>query len=149
MRLVIQRVHRASVEVEDGPERSIGAGLAVFVAAGEGDTDDDLGYCVDKTVQLRIFPDDEGKMDRSLRDVGGDLLVVPNFTLYGDVSKGRRPGFFDAMDPGPAEGLFDAYVESVATDDEIGEVKAGEFGAMMNVELVNDGPVTIWVDSQE
>jgi D-tyrosyl-tRNA(Tyr) deacylase len=149
MRIVIQRVREASVEIEDGPERSIGRGLVVFVAAGEGDTKEDLKYCVDKTVHLRIFPDADGNFDRSLRDVGGDLLVVPNFTLYGDVSKGRRPGFYDAMDPGPAEELFDAYVESVAANDEIGDVQTGEFGAMMEVEVVNAGPVTIAVDSEE
>jgi len=147
MRLVLQRVSRASVEVEEGPERAIGVGLVVFVGAGEGDSDRDLEYCVDKTIHLRIFPDDEGRMDRSASEVGGDLLAVPNFTLYGDLSNGRRPEFFEAMDPGPAEELFDEYVRRLRSAEGIGAVEAGEFGAMMDVELVNDGPVTIWVDS--
>lgn len=149
MRLVIQRVSRGRVETDDGVDRSIGAGLVAFVGAGEGDDEEDLAYCVDKTVNLRIFPDDDGHMDRSLRDVGGDLLAIPNFTLYGDVTNGRRPEFFDAMDPGPAEDLFDAYVDRIRDHDDVGDVRAGEFGAMMEVEVVNDGPVTIWVDSRE
>lgn len=149
MRLLLQRASRASVTVDGTLEGEIDEGLVVFVAAGEGDTDDDLEYALDKTVNLRIFADEEGKMNRSVRDVGGGVLAIPQFTLYGDVTKGRRPSFFGAMDPGPAEEMFDAYVDRLREVDELATVASGNFGEMMDVELVNDGPVTIWVDSEQ
>ncbi|MFB6350587.1 MAG: D-aminoacyl-tRNA deacylase [Bradymonadaceae bacterium] len=146
MRVLLQRVSQAAVRVDDEIVGEIGHGLLAFVAAGEGDGAEDLAHCVDKTVNLRIFADEEGKMNRSVLDVGGAVLAVPQFTLYGDVSKGRRPSFFEAMDPGPAEEMFEEYVEAVV-DEGVAEVESGTFGAMMDVDLVNDGPVTIWIDS--
>jgi len=146
VRVLLQRVSEATVRVDDEVVGEIGHGLLAFVAAGEGDDDEDLAYCVDKTVNLRMFADQEGKMNRSVLDVGGAVLAVPQFTLYGDVSEGRRPSFFEAMDPGPAEEMFDTYVEAVVGEG-VERVESGSFGAMMEVDLVNDGPVTIWVDS--
>ena len=148
MRLLIQRVNSASVTVNEATEAEIGEGLLVFVAAGEGDGREDFDYCVDKTLNLRIFADEEGQMDLSVKDVGGEILVVPQFTLYGDVTKGRRPSFFEAMDPGPAERMYDEFVETLE-ESGLRRVESGVFGAHMDVELVNDGPVTIWVDSSE
>lgn len=148
MRVLLQRVSEASVRVDGESVGVIERGLVAFVAAGEGDEADDLDYCVDKTVNLRIFPDDDGQMNRSVLDVGGDVLAVPQFTLYADVTEGRRPSFFEAMDPGPAEGLFDDYVEAVG-DAGVATVESGEFGEAMEVDFVNDGPVTIWIDSAE
>ncbi len=148
MRLLIQRAAHGRVEVAGETTGEIGRGLVVFVAAGEGDDDDDLGYCVDKTANLRIFADEEGKMNRSVRDVGGSILAVPQFTLYADVTEGRRPSFFEAMDPGPAERMYERFVDALRADYQLA-VETGEFGASMHVDLTNDGPVTIWVDSRE
>lgn len=103
-------------------------------------------YCVDKTANLRIFADDDGQMNLSVRDVDGSILAVPQFTLYADVSEGRRPSFFEAMDPGPAEQMYEDYVDALRGEYDL-EVETGEFGTSMDVDLVNDGPVTIWVDS--
>ena len=147
MRVLLQRVSEARVAVDGEVIGEIGEGLLAFVAAGEGDDDADLEYGVDKTVNLRIFADEDGKMNRSVLDVDGAVLAVPQFTLYGDVSKGRRPSFFGAMDPGPAEEMFDAYVDALR-EAGVRDVETGEFGAMMSVELVNDGPVTMWIDSE-
>lgn len=148
MRILLQRAARASVAVDGTTKGEIDGGLVALVAAGEGDERGDLEYCLDKTVNLRIFRDEEGKMNRSLRDVGGSILAIPQFTLYGDVSSGRRPSFFDAMDPGPAEELYENYLERLREFDELAAVESGVFGEMMAVELVNDGPVTIWIDSR-
>lgn len=146
MRVLLQRVSDASVSVDGEIVGAIDRGLLAFVGAGEGDGPDDLAHCVDKTVNLRIFEDSEGDMNRSVLDVDGDVLAVPQFTLYADVSGGRRPSFFDAMEPGGAENLFDQYVEQLRSAG-VGRVESGRFGAMMEVDLTNDGPVTIWLDS--
>ena len=148
MRLLIQRTSRGRCEVDGETTGEIAQGLVVFVAAGTGDDDEDLAYCVDKTANLRIFADDEGQMNLSVRDVDGSILAVPQFTLYADVSEGRRPSFFEAMDPGPAEQMYEDYVDALR-DEYTLEVETGEFGASMDVDLVNDGPVTIWVDSDQ
>ena len=148
MRAVIQRVQRAHVTVDGAVTGSIDRGLLVLLGAGQGDTEADLDYVVDKTVNLRIFPDDEGKMNRSVLDIGGGVLVVSQFTLYGDVRKGRRPAFIDAMEPGAARALYDRGLERFAAAGVV-RVGAGVFAAMMQVELVNDGPVTILVDSKK
>lgn len=148
MRLLIQRVSRGRVEVDSEATGEIDQGLVVFVAAGTGDDEDDLAYCVDKTANLRIFADEEGQMNLSVRDVGGSILAVPQFTLYADVSEGRRPSFFEAMDPGPAEQMYEEYVDALRDEYDL-TVETGEFGASMDVDLVNDGPVTIWVDSNQ
>lgn len=147
MRAIIQRVRQAEVCVEGETTGRIDDGLLVFLGVGEGDDEGDMEYLIDKIVHLRIFADDDGKMNRSLLDVGGQMLVVSQFTLYADTSRGRRPSFVQAMDPGPAEKMYEQFVEEVS---ELGiEVETGVFGKMMDVELLNDGPVTIALDSQD
>lgn len=125
----------------------IGAGLCVLVGAGRDDTADDVQYLAEKLVNLRIFPDDEDKMNRSLLDVRGELLAVSQFTLFGDARKGRRPSFIDAMEPSQAELLFGKLVEEIRRAG-VAEVATGKFGAIMEVDLVNAGPVTILLDSR-
>ena len=147
MRAVVQRVSRASVTVDNEVVGSIGHGLMALVATGHGDTDRDIAYIKDKLLHLRIFEDDDGKMNRSVQDVGGSLLLVSQFTLYGDARKGRRPSFVAAMPPGEAEAMFTRFVDAF---DNCGvPVATGVFRAMMEVELVNDGPVTILLDSRK
>ncbi len=147
MRAILQRVKGASVTVDGELTGAIEQGLLVFLGCGQGDTDEDMDYLVDKLVHLRIFADEKGWMNLSLLDVGGKMLVVSQFTLYADTRKGRRPSFVKAMKPGPAEEMYERFVERV---EERGvEVETGVFGAMMDVELVNDGPVTIQIDSRE
>lgn len=146
MRLVVQRVSRGAVRRADGGAvlGEIDRGLMALVGFGEGDGGDEVEWMADKLCGLRIFDDEEGKMNLDLGDVDGGLLLVPQFTLYGDVSRGRRPSFVAAADPGPARELFDRFVERCRRLH--GRVETGEFGAMMDVEIVNDGPVTILVD---
>lgn len=127
---------------------AIERGLVVLLGAGKGDGDADLAYVVDKVVNLRIFPDDEGKLNRSVLELGGGVLLVSQFTLYGDTRKGRRPAFVDALEPGPAEALYERAVAAVRTAG-VTQVATGVFRADMQVELVNDGPVTILVDSRK
>lgn len=148
MRAVVQRCRRASVTVEGQVVGAIDRGLCVLLGAGKGDGDADLAYVVDKVVNLRIFADDEGKMNRSVLDIGGGVLLISQFTLYGDTRKGRRPAFIDAMDPGPAEALYDRAVAAVRAAG-VARVATGVFRADMQVELVNDGPVTILLDSRK
>lgn len=148
MRAVVQRVSRASVTVDDRKVGSIENGMLVFLGVGEGDERKDLDYMVKKLVGLRIFPDAQGSMNRSLLDVGGEMLVVSQFTLYGDCRKGRRPSFVKAMAPEEAERMCELFVEEVRLAG-VSRVETGEFGAMMDVELLNDGPVTLMVDSKK
>jgi D-tyrosyl-tRNA(Tyr) deacylase len=148
MRAVVQRVARAHVTVGERRTGAIDRGLLVLLAAGAGDGDGDLSYIVDKIANLRIFPDDAGKMNRSVLDVGGGVLVVSQFTLYGDARQGRRPAFTGALEPGAARTLYDQALEAFRTTG-IARVEAGEFAADMQVELVNDGPVTILLDSRK
>jgi D-tyrosyl-tRNA(Tyr) deacylase len=146
MRLVIQRVKRASVTADGVLTGEIGHGFAVLVGVTHGDTREDARYLAEKTAHLRVFEDDQGKMNRSLLDVGGAVLSVSQFTLYGDCRKGRRPSFAAAARPEEAERIYEAYNESLR---EFGVVVAtGKFGAMMDVDLVNWGPVTLIVDSK-
>jgi D-aminoacyl-tRNA deacylase len=147
MRVVVQRVSRASVEVDGRLTGAIGSGLLVLAGLADGDTQADLELIADKIVHLRIFGDEEGKMNRSLLDVGGGLLVVSQFTLHADCRKGRRPSFTRAAAPERATALFDEFVERLRGYG--APVETGVFGAMMNVELVNAGPVTIILDSDE
>lgn len=141
MRVVLQRVSRARVTVEGRTIGQVGVGYVVLAGFAPGDTDEQLGWMAGKIHGLRLFPDDEGKMNRSLDDVGGALLVVSQFTLYGDARKGRRPSFIEAAPPEAAQPLYERFVQLLR---ERGlEVATGEFGAMMAVELVNDGPVTL------
>lgn len=135
---------RAEVRVGAEVTGRIGRGLVVLLGAGDEDADADVGYMVDKIVGLRIFPDDDGNMNRSLVDVGGGLLVVSQFTLYGDTRKGRRPSYVSAARPEVAEPLIDALVAELRA---LGaEVETGRFRADMAVELVNDGPVTVLLE---
>ena len=141
MRIVLQRASRARVTVEGEVTGEIGRGLVLLVGFTDGDTDDTVAWMADKVVGLRIFPDDEGKMNRSVQEVGGGLLVVSQFTLYGDARKGRRPSFIEAARPEVAIPLYERFVEVLrATGLPVG---TGRFGAMMEVDLVNDGPVTL------
>jgi D-aminoacyl-tRNA deacylase len=141
---VVQRVARASV-VADGRETArIGRGLVVLVGVADGDTEADAAALADKVVGLRIFPDDEGRMNRALTEVAGSVIVVSQFTLLADLRRGRRPSFVDAAAPEIAATLVDAVVERIAAAG--AEVGTGVFGATMQVELVNDGPVTIVLD---
>lgn len=147
MRAVVQRVKHARVTVDGEETGSIGAGILLLLGAGEGDSDEDAQWLLDKILNLRIFPDDEGKMNRSLLDVNGELLVVSQFTLYGDCRKGRRPSFVRAMEPGRAEAMYEEFIERAR---QLGiTVGTGRFGAMMDVELLNDGPVTLLIDSEK
>lgn len=147
VRAVAQRVASASVDV--GPERvgAIGEGLLVYLGAGREDTDADVDYMVGKLAGLRVFEDEEGKMSRSVHDVGGGVLVVSQFTLYGDVRKGRRPSFSHAAAPEDAERLYQAVVAGLCQRGL--EVATGRFRAMMSVRADVWGPVTILVDSQK
>jgi D-tyrosyl-tRNA(Tyr) deacylase len=147
VRAVAQRVASASVTVGSESVGAIGEGLLVYLGAGEGDGDREVGYLVNKVAGLRIFEDDEGKMSRSVEDVGGGVLVVSQFTLYGDVRKGRRPSFSEAADPAEAERLYEAVVRGLR--DRGLEVETGRFRAMMNVHADVWGPVTILIDSEK
>ena len=148
MRAVVQRVTRAQVTVAARVTGAIDAGLLVLLGAGTGDTATDLAYIVDKVVHLRIFADAAGKMNRSVLDVGGGVLVVSQFTLYGDVRQGRRPAFTGALEPALARALYEQALVELAKAG-VARVQAGEFAADMAVELVNDGPVTILLDSRK
>jgi D-tyrosyl-tRNA(Tyr) deacylase len=145
MRLVVQRVERSSVTVKGETVGDIGAGLCVLVGYEQSDSDAVNAWAVDKLINLRVFEDGDGKMNRSLLDVGGGILAVPNFTLAGDASKGRRPSFTSSMEPRRASGLFDALVASLS--ERVERVAAGRFGAEMRVQIANDGPVTLVIDS--
>jgi len=142
VRVVLQRVSRAEVRVEGEAIGRIGAGFSLLVGFTEEDGPEDVEWMADKVVGLRVFPDDEGKMNRSLEDVGGDLLVVSQFTLYGDVQKGRRPSFVRAARPELAVPLYELFVQALERRVP-GRVETGEFGAKMEVDSVNDGPVTL------
>jgi D-tyrosyl-tRNA(Tyr) deacylase len=148
MRAVVQRVSRASVTVESRTTGAIGRGLLVLFGAGAGDGPADLAYIVDKIANLRIFPDDAGKMNRSVLDIAGAVLLVSQFTLFGDARTGRRPAFTGALEPTAARALYEQALAALRAAG-VGQVEAGEFAADMQVELVNDGPVTILLDSRK
>ena len=147
MRAVLQRVRHASVAVDERTVGSIGRGIVVLLAVGRDDQPEDAAYIVDKTVNLRIFPDDDGRFDRSPLDVGAELLLVSQFTLYGDTRRGRRPSFTEAASPDTAAAQFDEVIERFRATGL--RVETGRFQEMMDVSLVNDGPVTIWLDSAD
>ena len=147
MRALIQRVSEAKVVVDQATTGEIGAGLLVLLGVAEPDTDAELRWLADKVMHLRIFPDDQGKMNRSLVDIGGAMLVVSQFTLYGDCRKGRRPSFVDAAPPEQAERMYEDFVAYVRGQGVTTET--GRFRADMKVSLTNDGPVTMWIDTEE
>lgn len=145
MRAVVTRVNEASVEIDGKIAGEISRGLLILLGAAEGDEEKDIKYITDKCLTLRIFEDENDKMNRSMTDVGGELLVVSQFTLLGDVRKGRRPSFIAAGDPKRAEIMYEAVVERLRGSGL--KVATGKFGANMQVASVNDGPVTILLDS--
>lgn len=146
MRAVIQRVRYGSVAVSDQMPQVIGPGLVVLIGACHSDSEEDARLLAHKTAHLRIFEDDVGKMNRSLLDVGGEVLVVPQFTLYADCRRGRRPSFTEAAPPDLAVPLIEAYVSGLRSEG-VSRVATGFFGQHMQVEIHNDGPVTIVLDS--
>lgn len=148
MRAVVQRVSRANVRVASSVAGAIDRGLVVLVGAGAGDGEADVAYIAQKIAHLRIFADDSGKMNRSVIDVVGGVLVISQFTLYGDARQARRPSFTGALEPVAARSLCDQVVASLRAAG-VARVETGEFGADMEVELVNDGPVTILLDSRK
>lgn len=144
MRVLLQRVSRAEVRVEGRVTGRIERGFLVLVGMAHEDGDAQLSWMADKILGLRVFPDSDDKMNLALADVGGALLVVSQFTLYGDASQGRRPSFINAARPEVASVLYEKFVAMLR--ERGARVETGEFGAMMDVELVNDGPVTIWLE---
>lgn len=144
MKVVLQRVERSEVRVDGRVTGRIGRGLLVLAGFGPDDTEEDLRWMADKVRGLRIFPDEDGRMNRDLAEVDGALLVVSQFTLYGDASKGRRPSFVGAAEPDRARALYERFLELCAEGG--APVESGEFGAMMDVELVNAGPVTLVIE---
>lgn len=146
MRAVCQRVSRARVTVDGKVVGSIGPGLLVLVAAAKQDGTEEVRWMADKIVGLRVFPDTQGKMNLSLTDVRGEILVVSQFTLYGDCRKGKRPSYSEAAPPAEAEGLYRSFIDALQARGI--PVQEGIFGAMMQVELVSDGPVTLILDRE-
>ena len=147
MRAVIQRVNRASVKIDETLHGKIAHGMLVLLGISRGDDNTDLQWLAEKAVNLRIFEDQQGKMNRSLADIDGEMLIISQFTLYGDCRKGRRPGFSSAALPEIAEPLYLQFIEEVKKRQI--RVATGLFQATMEVELVNDGPVTLLLDSEK
>ena len=148
MRAIIQRVSSASVVVNGGTPRSIGPGLMILLGVRDGDDPAIIPKLANKCAGLRIFNDDEGKLNRSAVEMGYSALVVSNFTLYGDTSRGKRPSFIRAAKGEPARAAYEAFLKELSAQG-LAEVQHGEFGADMQVSLVNDGPVTIVMDTDE
>lgn len=143
MKLVIQKVKKASVEVEGKITGTIGQGILIFVGVHQDDTEKDLDWFVNKALSLRIFPNDEGKFDKSVLDIQGEVLVVSQFTLLGNCKKGRRPDFLEAAPPEKAENLYNLFLNKIAASGL--RTEAGIFQAHMEVSLINDGPVTLLI----
>lgn len=147
MRAVVQRVSRASVTINGKVTGKIGKGIVVFVAISHTDDADIMKWFCNKLVNLRIFPDEEDKMNKSVLDTGGGVLLVSNFTLYGDARKGFRPSFIKSAPPDISQPLYESMVLHLKDNYPL-QIASGEFGAMMNIELVNDGPVTIIIEKE-
>ncbi len=144
---LVQRVSEAYVDVNGTTVGAIDDGLLILLGVHEDDTETESDWCASKCAHLRVFPDADGKMDESLLDTGGDALVVPQFTLYGDPNRGNRPSFDEAAPPDQAERLYEHFVNEL--ESHLGrDVPTGEFGEMMDVHLTNDGPVTLWVEQR-
>ena len=148
MRALVQRVSHASVTIDGEVHGKIGQGFLVLLGITDGDTEDDAVYLADKTVKMRVFTDENDKMNLSLLDIGGGMLVVSQFTLYADCRKGRRPSFVNAAAPAEADRLYEYFQQSVKNAG-VAKVEHGKFGASMQVELLNNGPVTIMLDTDE
>ena len=146
MRAVVQRVTNADVKIDGRVNEKIDDGLLVLLGVGNGDTEEDMKYIADKIIKLRIFSDENDKMNLSLEDVGGSMLVISQFTLYGDCSHGRRPYFGNAMEPVSANEMYEKFVAYIKEQGI--HTETGEFGADMKVSLTNDGPVTIILESK-
>ncbi len=147
MKLVIQRSKEASVKINNEVTGEIKSGLVVLIGITHQDTEADIDALIQKMIHLRIFPDEAGKLNLSLMDTKGSVLSISQFTLYADVKKGRRPNFTDAAKPGQANELYELFNQKLRAEDI--HVETGEFGAMMEVELINDGPVTIALESSD
>ncbi|MCL5991713.1 MAG: D-aminoacyl-tRNA deacylase [Bacteroidetes bacterium] len=147
MRTVVQRVNRASVTIDGKVTGEIGKGLLVFLAISNSDNSEIMRWMCNKLVNLRIFPDEEGKMNKSVLDTGGGILLISNFTLYGDASKGFRPSFIKSAPPEISKPLYESMVLYLKENYPL-HIASGEFGAMMDIELVNDGPVTIIIEKE-
>lgn len=147
MRALIQRVKRASVTINSQITGKINEGLLIFLGVGEDDTEKQVQYLVEKCTGLRIFTDEQDKMNLSVKDINGEILVVSQFTLYGDCKKGKRPSFVRAARPETAIPLYESFIAHCKNTGL--NVQTGEFGADMQIELINDGPVTIWLDTEE
>ena len=147
MRALIQRVKRASVTINSQITGKINEGLLIFLGVGEDDTEKQVQYLVEKCTGLRIFTDEQDKMNLSVKDIKGEILVVSQFTLYGDCKKGKRPSFVRAARPETAIPLYESFIAHCKNTGV--NIKTGEFGADMQIELINDGPVTIWLDTEE
>jgi len=147
LRVVLQRVSEARVRIAGEVAGEIGRGYALLVGFQSGDTQVEIDWMADKIVGLRVFPDNDGKMNLALDEIGGDMLVVSQFTLYGDVRKGRRPSFVAAASPEIAVPLYERFVQALRRRAP-GRVETGEFGALMEVELVNEGPVTLLLERE-
>lgn len=149
MRALVQRVSEASVEISSANySASIGKGMVILLGVRDGDTEDDMTFVADKCSSLRIFEDENQKMNLSLKDVNGEVLVISQFTLYGDARKGNRPNFTDAAKPELAETLYNKFIDRLRMNLGNDKVKSGIFAAMMLVKIFNDGPVTILVESK-
>jgi D-aminoacyl-tRNA deacylase len=147
MRAVIQRVTRATVAIDQQTVSRIGRGLLVLVAVEPADSHEDIGWLAGKVARLRIFADDQGAMNRSVQEIDGDVLVVSQFTLFASTRKGNRPSFMNAAPPDQANRLYEKFCEQLELET-AKKVQRGVFGADMEVELLNDGPVTIWIDTK-
>jgi D-tyrosyl-tRNA(Tyr) deacylase len=147
MRAIVQRVLAAQVDVDGQTVGAIGRGLCCFVGAGKNDTDADMRYVADKIVDLRVFPNDADKMSRSVEDIAGEVLLISQFTVYGDIRRGRRPSFTGAMPPDAARSAFTRFVQQVQARNVT--VATGQFAANMRVLVDNDGPVSILIDSEK
>jgi D-aminoacyl-tRNA deacylase len=149
MRALIQRVKRSSVKIDGAVKSTIGSGLLILLGVKQTDTESDAKYLAERCVALRIFDDTEGKMNRSVADVQGEVMIVSQFTLYGDTRKGNRPSYTEAAPPQTAEALYEQFVSHIRSALGHERVQTGIFRAMMDVELVNDGPVTVMIESKD
>ena len=148
MRAVIQRVINASVIINDKIYSTINNGLLILLGISPSDKDNDIDYIIDKIINLRIFRDNKGKMNESIGYINGEILIVSQFTLFGDVRKGRRPSYTEAAKGEEAESMYNIFINKIKAEYYSNRVQTGKFGAMMKIELINDGPVTILLDSE-